>query len=119
MYAILKLTICAYFIQFRKDLMTKRKCYAKTGAYLRACRKAKGIKQLTLAEKLGEKHYTIISQFETGHLKVPARLFVKYAEALDVELFEFIRNMLMEYHPELFEILIMKLYVQPRAAKVE
>ncbi len=99
--------------------MTKRKDYSKTGAYLRACREAKGFTQVTLAQMLGEKHYTIISQFEAGHLIVPPRLFAIYAEALDVELFEFIRNVLIEYHPELFEILIMRLYVQPSLVRAE
>ncbi|MEH6502088.1 MAG: helix-turn-helix transcriptional regulator, partial [Pseudoalteromonas distincta] len=68
--------------------MATGKFCPKTGAYLRACRKAQGMTQLHLADKLGFKFYTIISQFEVGKLKLPARLYEEYAKALDVELFE-------------------------------
>ncbi len=94
--------------------MAKGKYCPKTGAYLKACREAKGMTQRVLAEMLREKHHTIISQFEGGNLKVPPRLYEEYAKALDVELFKFTRHMLIEYYPELFDILIMKLYVQPK-----
>jgi transcriptional regulator with XRE-family HTH domain len=58
-----------------------------------------------LAQKLGLKYYTFISQIENGFGRVPSESMEDWARALGVEPSEFARELLSYYDRELHRLL--------------
>ena len=77
----------------------------KAGAWLQARRKAAGLSQIELAQKLGLKYYTFISQVENGFGRVPTDSMAAWARALGVAPGAFARQLLAFYEPELHRLL--------------
>ena len=65
----------------------------RAGSWLQERRKAAGLSQIELAQRLGLKYYTFISQVEA------------WARALNVAPAEFARHLLACYEPELHKLL--------------
>lgn len=77
----------------------------EAGHWLRGLREASGMTQADLAERVGLRYYTFVSQVENGLGRVPIELQHAWAEALGVEPSEFARELLRCYEPELFRLL--------------
>ena len=77
----------------------------RAGAWLQARRKAAGLSQIDLAQKLGLKYYTFISQVENGFGRVPTESMESWARALGVPPGAFARHLLAFYEPELHRLL--------------
>ena len=77
----------------------------RAGAWLQAQRKAAGLSQIELAQQLGLKYYTFISQVENGFGRVPSDSMEAWARALNVAPAEFARHLLACYEPELHKLL--------------
>src|SRR3954470_11063781 len=54
----------------------------RAGAWLQERRKAAGLSQIELAQRLGLKYYTFISQVENGFRRVPSDSMEAWARAL-------------------------------------
>ena len=61
--------------------------------------------QMELAEKLGLKYYTFISQVENGFGRVPTESMERWAQSLGVHPTEFAKHLLVYYEPELYRLL--------------
>ena len=60
----------------------------KAGQWLKAGREAAGLTQAELAEKVGLRYYTFVSQVESGLGRVPIEAQGAWAAALNLLLFE-------------------------------
>ena len=69
------------------------------GRYLKKLRNSVGLTQRDLAEASGFKYYTFISQIENGAGRIPPNLYEAYAKAVNVNLAEFVKEMLKCYDP--------------------
>jgi transcriptional regulator with XRE-family HTH domain len=77
----------------------------KAGQWLRLQREAAGLTQATLAERVGLRYYTFVSQVESGVGRVPVETQGAWAEALGLDPCEFARTLLAYYEPELNRLL--------------
>jgi transcriptional regulator with XRE-family HTH domain len=75
------------------------------GAILRAWRLERDLMQDQLAAALGIPEGSFVSQFETGHRRVPAELYRPYAEALGREPRDFAQMLMQHYEPHLHRML--------------
>lgn len=76
---------------------------AYAGDHVKQLRIEAKMTQRDLAEQLNLKHYTFISQLETGQGRLPPALTVKTALALGVDVREFALKMLSFYDPHTFQ----------------
>jgi transcriptional regulator with XRE-family HTH domain len=77
----------------------------QAGTWLKELRARAGLSQIQLAEALGFKYYTFISQVENGFGRVPTESLEKWARALGVDPSSFARELLSYYDPELHRLL--------------
>jgi transcriptional regulator with XRE-family HTH domain len=77
----------------------------KAGAWLKELRGRAGLSQIELAQQLGFKYYTFISQVENGYGRVPTESMEAWASALGIDPSEFARALLMYYEPEMHRLL--------------
>lgn len=77
----------------------------QAGTWLKELRGRAGLSQIQLAEVLGFKYYTFISQVENGFGRVPTESLEAWARALGAEPAAFARELLSYYEPELHRIL--------------
>lgn len=77
----------------------------QAGRWLAARREDAGLTQAEVAEKVGLRYYTFISQVEGGHGRAPAEHFEAWAKALGVDSFEFTKTLISFYEPEVFRLL--------------
>jgi hypothetical protein len=75
------------------------------GSWLKDQRRAANISQMELANKLGFKYYTFISQVENGFGRVPSESMEKWARALNIQPGLFARKLLAYYEPHLHRLL--------------
>lgn len=77
----------------------------EAGAWLKELRARAGLSQIELAERLGLKYYTFISQVENGFGRVPTDSLEAWSRALGEEPAVFTRKLLSFYDPELYRLL--------------
>ena len=77
----------------------------QAGEWLRKLRSRAGLSQVQLADALGMKYYTFISQVENGFGRVPIDSMEAWAKALNVEPSDFAKRLLSFYEPELYRLL--------------
>ena len=77
----------------------------QAGAWLQERRKSAELSQIQLAERLGLKYYTFISQIENGFSRVPSDSMEAWARALGLPPGEFARHLVRFYEPELHKLL--------------
>src|SRR5688572_8088124 len=77
----------------------------QAGAWLKELRARAGLSQIQLAEKLGFKYYTFVSQVENGFGRVPTDSMEGWARALGLDPSTFARKLLAYYEPELHRLL--------------
>lgn len=75
------------------------------GAWLRERRLQVGLSQRELAERVEVAYYTFVSQIEAGRGRIPAERFSVWAEALEMDPREFVRNVMWFYEPTTYQIL--------------
>jgi transcriptional regulator with XRE-family HTH domain len=91
-------------IQFGNATADAKRLRKEAGAWLQAKRKAAGLPQIQLAEKLGLKYYTFVSQVENGFGRAPSESMEAWASALGLAPAEFARHLLSYYDPELHRL---------------
>lgn len=77
----------------------------QAGNWLKELRGRAGLSQIELAQVLGLKYYTFISQVENGYGRVPTDSLEAWAKALGAEPAAFTRELLSYYEPELHRLL--------------
>jgi len=77
----------------------------KAGNWLKEMRGRAGLSQIELAQILGFKYYTFISQVENGFGRVPTESLEAWARALGADPSTFARELLSYYEPELYRLL--------------
>jgi transcriptional regulator with XRE-family HTH domain len=77
----------------------------KGGMFLKKVRERAGLTQRELAERLGIKYYTFVSQIESGKGRVPPDLYDRWAEAVGMDTSEFVKKLLVFYDPVTFKAL--------------
>ena len=75
------------------------------GRWLQQLRNQAGLSQLDLAVRLGIKHYSYVSQIETGLSRPPMSKLQAWAKSLDVDPTEFAEQFISFYEPELYLML--------------
>lgn len=71
----------------------------RAGKYVKDLREDAKLTQVQLAERVGIKYFTFVSQVERGDTRVPPESFHKWASALHVPLDEFAKKLLSYYDP--------------------
>lgn len=92
-------------MQFAKTVPEAKRLRRQAGTWLKELRGRAGLSQIELAEKLGLKYYTFISQVENGFGRVPTETMEAWALALKAEPSEFARKLVSYYDPELHRLL--------------
>lgn len=92
-------------MQFAKAAPEARELRKAAGRWLQDHRKRVGLSQIQLAQALGLKYYTFVSQVENGFGRVPSESMEAWARALRVDPAEFARRLLSYYDPELHRLL--------------
>jgi transcriptional regulator with XRE-family HTH domain len=77
----------------------------QAGAWLKELRGKAGLSQMQLAERLGFKYYTFISQIENGFGRLPTDSMEAWARALGVNPSHFAKKLISFYEPELYRLL--------------
>jgi transcriptional regulator with XRE-family HTH domain len=77
----------------------------QAGTWLKELRNRAGLSQIQLADVLGFKYYTFISQVENGFGRVPIESMDAWAKALGTNPSEFAKRLLSFYEPELYRLL--------------
>jgi DNA-binding XRE family transcriptional regulator len=75
------------------------------GRWLQQLRNQAGLSQLDLAVRLGIKHYSYVSQIETGLSRPPMSKLQAWAKSLDVDPTEFAEQFISFYEPDLYRML--------------
>lgn len=75
------------------------------GRWLKQARERADLTQAELAERVGLRYYTFVSQVESGQGRVPIETQGLWAQALGVEPGMFARTLLGWYEPELYRLL--------------
>ena len=92
-------------MQFAKAAPAARELRRQAGAWLKELRADAGLSQLALAQRLGLKYYTFVSQVENGFGRVPTESMEAWGRALGVDPPAFARRLLSFYDPELHRLL--------------
>lgn len=92
-------------MQFAKAAPEARELRKAAGRWLQGLRKKAGLSQIQLAQTLGLKYYTFVSQVENGFGRVPSESLEAWARALKIDPSEFARHLLSYYDPELHRLL--------------
>jgi transcriptional regulator with XRE-family HTH domain len=77
----------------------------QAGRWLKTAREEAGLTQAELAEKVGLRYYTFVSQVESGLGRLPIETQGAWAEALGLEPGDFAKTLLRFYEPELYRLL--------------
>lgn len=77
----------------------------EAGRWLKRLREAAGLTQADVAQRLGLRYYTFVSQVEGGHGRVPSDQVAGWADALGVSRRLFARELLRWYEPDLHRLL--------------
>jgi transcriptional regulator with XRE-family HTH domain len=88
----------------------------QAGRWLKAAREAAGLTQAQLAEQVGLRYYTFVSQVESGVGRLPIETQEAWAVAIGHDPREFAKTLLEYYEPELYRLLFGGEPVKSRAA---
>lgn len=92
-------------MQFAKADDQSKLMRKQAGAWLKELRARAGLSQIELAQRLGFKYYTFISQIENGYGRVPTESMETWAVSLSADPTAFARQLLSYYEPELHRLL--------------
>ncbi len=92
-------------MQFAKSETQSKQLRKQAGTWLKELRGQAGLSQIQLADVLGFKYYTFISQVENGFGRVPVESMEAWAKALNADPSSFAKRLLSLYEPELYRLL--------------
>ena len=77
----------------------------QAGSWLRSQRHRAGLSQMDVANSLGFKYYTFVSQIENGYGRVPSHNMADWARVLGLRPRSFARTLIGYYDPALYRAL--------------
>lgn len=77
----------------------------QAGQWLKQLRLARGLSQRALAKQIEVEYYTFISALEAGRGRIPPNRYRIWAEALGMDVKDFVRELMRFYDPLTHEIL--------------
>jgi transcriptional regulator with XRE-family HTH domain len=92
-------------MQLAKTAPDTKKMRREAGMWLKELRAKAELSQIELADVLGLKYYTFISQVENGFGRVPTESMEAWARALSQEPAAFAKKLLSYYDPEMYRLL--------------
>lgn len=92
-------------MQLARTAPDTKKMRREAGSWLKELRGEAGLSQIELADVLGLKYYTFISQVENGFGRVPTESMEAWARALRQEPSSFAKKLLSYYDPEMYRLL--------------
>jgi transcriptional regulator with XRE-family HTH domain len=92
-------------MQIAKAESQAKQLRKQAGTWLKELRAQAGLSQIQLADVLGFKYYTFISQVENGFGRVPVESMAAWANALGADPSTFAKHLLSFYEPELYRLL--------------
>jgi transcriptional regulator with XRE-family HTH domain len=92
-------------MQIAKAESQAKQLRKQAGTWLKELRAQAGLSQIQLADVLGFKYYTFISQVENGFGRVPVESMAAWANALGADPSAFAKHLLSFYEPELYRLL--------------
>jgi len=92
-------------MQFAKADSEAKELRKQAGSWLKELRAKADLSQVELAQQLGLKYYTFVSQVENGFGRVPTDSMEAWARALGTDPSAFARKLLIYYEPELYRLL--------------
>jgi transcriptional regulator with XRE-family HTH domain len=92
-------------MQIAKAETQAKQLRKQAGSWLKELRGRAGLSQIQLADVLGFKYYTFISQVENGFGRVPVESMEAWAKALGADPSSFAKQLLSFYEPELYRLL--------------
>ena len=92
-------------MQIAKAEPRSKQLRKQAGTWLKELRGRAGLSQIQLADVLGFKYYTFISQVENGFGRVPVESMEAWAKALGADPTDFAKRLLSFYEPELHRLL--------------
>jgi len=75
------------------------------GQWLKSLRESSGLTQRELAEKVGLRYYTFVSQIEGGHGRIPPDQYEAWADAFGMDHRAFASQLVQYYDPCLHKML--------------
>lgn len=88
------------------------------GQWLKSLREARGLTQRALAERVGLRYYTFVSQIEGGHGRIPPEYYAAWADALGTDRRTFASQILYYYDPHLYSMLFHnRAYEEPESGR--
>lgn len=76
----------------------------EAGQWLRSLREGHSLTQRDLAERIGLRYYTFISQIESGQGRIPSEQYEAWARALEMEPREFVKTLMQFYDPHTYRL---------------
>lgn len=76
----------------------------QVGDYIRWCREKKGYTQRRLAKELNLQHYGMISQIETGKIRMPFKWLSLLTNIIDTDEVKLTHLVMSSYYPEVYDI---------------
>ena len=92
-------------MQLARNAPDTKKMRREAGSWLKELRGRAGLSQIELAEILGLKYYTFVSQVENGFGRVPTETIEAWGRALGQEPPAFAKKLLSYYDPEMYRLL--------------
>lgn len=75
------------------------------GRWLKSLREARNLTQREMAERVGLRYYTFISQIEGGHGRIPPDQYQAWADVLGVDHKSFASELMRYYDPVYYQML--------------
>ena len=82
-----------------------KKLRMAAGKWLKSLREGQGLTQREVADRVGLRYYTFISQIEGGHGRIPPEQYEAWADALGVDHKTFVRTLMQYYDPHAHRML--------------
>ena len=75
------------------------------GKWLRQLRENRSLSQRELARLVGVEYYTFIAQIEVGRGRIPPDRYTRWADALNITPYDFVKDLMRFYDPVTHRIL--------------
>jgi transcriptional regulator with XRE-family HTH domain len=91
--------------QAQKETTETKSLRIAAGRWLKSLREARSLTQREMAEHVGLRYYTFISQIEGGHGRIPPDQYEAWADVLKIDHKTFASELMRYYDPVYYKML--------------
>lgn len=91
--------------QHNNSVHDVQKLRQQAGKWLKELRERNHLTQRELAALVGVEYYTFVSQLESGRGRIPPDRYERWAQALNMNAAEFVKELMKYYDPETYRLL--------------